>query len=182
MGATLRHLALCVAALAFSCPASAQPCPALQVRNPSGNYIVPGAKGDIPYSGDLALDAYVPPGSSRAAVGRRHSRRRVDLRQPGRACRTDPRTVTHAGYNWFSVDYRLGGLTRFEDSLADMRAALGLHSLPRDGVGHRSRSFGAARRGLGCAAGRDARRRTPGRRHRRGARRRILRPQRDIRR
>src|SRR6266542_1008397 len=40
-------------------PAVAQSCPLLQVRNPAGNYIVPGVMGDIPYSGDLALDAYV---------------------------------------------------------------------------------------------------------------------------
>ena len=32
--------------------------------------------------------------------------------------------LTQAGYHWFSVDYRLGGLARYEDSLADVRAAL----------------------------------------------------------
>ena len=32
--------------------------------------------------------------------------------------------LTRAGYNWFSIDYRLGGVARFEDSLADVRAAL----------------------------------------------------------
>ena len=32
--------------------------------------------------------------------------------------------LTHAGYNWFALDYRLGGLARYEDSLADIRRAL----------------------------------------------------------
>ena len=32
--------------------------------------------------------------------------------------------VTRAGYNWFAIDYRLGGLSRLDDSLADVRAAL----------------------------------------------------------
>jgi acetyl esterase/lipase len=49
--------------LAPGAPAAlAQPCPAVNVRNPDGNYIVPGVKGDIPYTGELALDAYVQQG------------------------------------------------------------------------------------------------------------------------
>jgi acetyl esterase len=32
--------------------------------------------------------------------------------------------LTRGGYNWFSLDYRLGGLARFDDSLEDVRAAL----------------------------------------------------------
>src|SRR4029077_14107289 len=32
--------------------------------------------------------------------------------------------LTRAGYNWFSIDYRLGGLSGFEDSLADIHSAL----------------------------------------------------------
>jgi alpha-L-fucosidase 2 len=32
--------------------------------------------------------------------------------------------LTHAGYNWFALDYRLGGVARYEDSLADIRRAL----------------------------------------------------------
>lgn len=104
--------------------AVAQSCPALQVRNPQGNYIVPGVKGDIPFSGDLALDAYVQQGSTRRpsivvihgggwTSGSRvaHVGQMLEL-------------VTRAGYNWFALDYRLGGLARFEDSLTDVRAAL----------------------------------------------------------
>ena len=52
-------------ALALTTPAFAEPCPPLHVRNPDGNYIVPGVKGDIPYSGDRALDAYVQQGPRR---------------------------------------------------------------------------------------------------------------------
>jgi acetyl esterase len=32
--------------------------------------------------------------------------------------------LTRAGYNWFSVDYRLGGVAHYEDALADLRSAL----------------------------------------------------------
>src|SRR5438093_1433279 len=119
-------------------PAVAQACPALQVRNPAGNYIVPGVKGDIPYSGDLALDAYVqqpaepaPPEVSfrpRAKAGRPSI---VVIHGGGWASGSRIahvgqilEVVTHAGYNWFSVDYRLRNLTRFADSLTDLRAAL----------------------------------------------------------
>ena len=104
--------------------ALAQPCPALQVRNPQGNYIVPGVKGDIPYSGDLALDAYVPHGGAhRPSVvvihggGWTSGSRVAHVGQILEA-------LTAGGYNWFSVDYRLGGSSRAEDSLTDLRAAL----------------------------------------------------------
>lgn len=120
----LRNLALCVAALAFSCPASAQTCPALHVRNPSGNYIVPGAKGDIPYSADLALDAYVHPGpTGRPSIVVIHG---GGWTSGSRVAHVGQilETITRAGYNWFSLDYRLSGLARFEDSLSDVRAAL----------------------------------------------------------
>ena len=117
-----RNTLMCIAALALSAPAGAQTCPALQVRNPAGNYIVPGVKGDIPYSGDLALDAYVQRGSSPSIVvihggGWSSGSRIAHVGQILEA-------LTRAGYNWFSLDYRLGGLARFEDSLADVRAAL----------------------------------------------------------
>ncbi len=104
--------------------AQAQSCRPIQVRNPDGNYIVPGVMGDIPYSGNLALDAYVQPNSARRpsvvvihgggwSSGSRvaHVGQLLEL-------------LTRAGYNWFSLDYRLGGLARYEDSLADVRGAL----------------------------------------------------------
>ena len=101
-----------------------QPCPALQVRNPEGNYIVPGVRGDIRYSDGLALDAYVQDSAgSRPAVVVIH----------GGAWSSGSRVahigqllelLTRAGYQWFSVDYRLGGVARYEDALADLRAAL----------------------------------------------------------
>jgi alpha-L-fucosidase 2 len=119
-----RVILLCTAALGLSAPAIAQPCPALQVRAPDGNYIVPGVKGDIPYSGDLALDAYVQQGSSlRPSIVIIHG---GGWSSGSRIAHVGQllELVTRAGYNWFSIDYRLGGLARFEDSLADMRAAL----------------------------------------------------------
>jgi len=134
-------------------PAVAQSCPVLQVRNTAGNYIVPGVKGDIPYSGDLALDAYVqqprdpvaPKLSSRPRAKAEPAAPKLSSRARAEAGRTSIvvihggrwssgsriahvgqilEVVTHAGYNWFSVDYRLSNLTRFEDSVADLRAAL----------------------------------------------------------
>ena len=111
-------------ALGLAAPACGQECPALHVRNPDGNHIVPGVKGDIPFAGGLALDAYVQRGS-----GRRPS---VVVIHGGtwssgsRAAHVGQllEELTRAGYNWFSLDYRLGGVARYEESLADIRAAL----------------------------------------------------------
>ena len=113
-----------LAALAPASATAAQPCPPLQVRNPAGNYIVPGVKGDIPYSGNLALDAYVQPGSVRPPSvivvhggGWTSGSRSAHVGQI-------LELLTSAGYNWFSLDYRLRGIARYEDSLADVRAAV----------------------------------------------------------
>jgi alpha-L-fucosidase 2 len=113
-----------VIAIAVGAPAFAQPCPALRVRNLDGNYIIPGVKGDIPYSGDLALDAYVQRGPERRpSVVVIHGGR---WSSGGRAAHVGQllEVLTHAGYNWFSLDYRLGGLRRVDDSLTDIRAAV----------------------------------------------------------
>ena len=121
--------------LMMKASAVAQPCPALQIRNPAGNYIVPGVKGDIPYSGDLALDAYVPAFAlaRNASFGGAGSPKPSIVVIHGGGLTSGSRiahvgqlleAVTRAGYNWFSVDYRLGGLAKFENSLTDLRAAL----------------------------------------------------------
>src|SRR5262245_32056495 len=108
----------------MSQPAFAQPCAPLRVRNPAGNYFIPGVKGDIPYSGGLGLDAYVQQGSGRPLSvvvihgGGWSSGSRIA--HVGQILET----LTRARYNWFSLDYRLGGLARFEDSLVDIRTAL----------------------------------------------------------
>src|SRR4029450_5197253 len=39
------------------------------------------------------------------------------------------------GYNWFSLDYRLRGPARYEDSLADVRAALAVIRCRAGGLG-----------------------------------------------
>ena len=121
--------------LALAPSPSAQLVPAPEVRNLEGNYIVPGVKGDIPYSGTLALDAYV----------QTDTRRRPSvLVIHGGAWTSGSRTayvgqilelLTDAGYHWFSVDYRLGGLARFEDALADLRAALAFIRVHADALG-----------------------------------------------
>ena len=102
-----------LAALAPASATAAQPCPPLQVRNPAGNYIVPGVKGDIPYSGNLALDAYVQPGSVRPPSvivvhggGWTSGSRSAHVGQI-------LELLTSAGYNWFSLDYRLRGIARY---------------------------------------------------------------------
>lgn len=113
-----------ILALALPGAALAQPCPALQVRNPQGNYIIPGVQGDLPYSGDLALDAYVQRGGGRRPSvvvihggGWTSGSRVAHIGQILEA-------LTRGGYNWFALDYRLGGPSRAEDSLTDLRAAL----------------------------------------------------------
>jgi acetyl esterase len=119
-----RILLIVCGVLAVAGPASAQPCAPLQVRNPAGNYFIPGVKGDIPYSGDLAFDAYVQQGSARppsvvvihGGGGTSGSR----VAHVGQILET----LTHAGYNWFALDYRLGGPGRFDDSLSDVRTAV----------------------------------------------------------
>lgn len=102
----------------------AQPCPRLQVRNGDGNYIVPGSLGDIPYSGNLALDAYVQQGNRGAPAvvvihgGRWTSGSRVA--HVGQILEL----LTRAGYRWFSLDYRTAGLSNYRESLSDIRSAL----------------------------------------------------------
>src|SRR5262245_57474129 len=118
-----RTAGLFVAVLALCAPVAAQPCPSLTARNPDGNYIVPGVRGDIRYSGDLALDAFIQPGSPRPAVVVIHG---GGWSSGSRVAHVGQilETLTTAGYTWFSVDYRLGGLQTVESSLADLRSAL----------------------------------------------------------
>jgi len=113
---------MCVVLLAAT--AAAQPCPALRVRNPAGNYFIPGVRGDIPYSGNLALDAYVQQGPARPPSvivvhgGGWTSGSRIA--HVGQILET----LTRGGFNWFSLDYRLSGLERYEDSVADLRSGI----------------------------------------------------------
>ena len=96
--------------------------------DPEGNYIVPGVRGAIVYRNvagqDLRLDAYAQ---------RRGARRPAVLVVHGGSWTAGSRVafvgqlleaLTRAGYNWFSIDYRLGGPDRREDALDDVRAAL----------------------------------------------------------
>ena len=96
----------------------------MRLRNPAGNYIVPGVKGDIPYSNGFALDAYVQRGGGRrVSVIVIHGGTWVS---GSRAAHVGQvlETLTEGGYNWFSIDYRLGGLDAFAESLTDIRSAL----------------------------------------------------------
>lgn len=117
-------LAIAIGVLAVSAAAAAAPCHSVTVRNPDGNYIVPGAKGDIPYRGELALDAYIQRGGARRpSVVVIHG---GGWTSGSRAAHVGQllELVTRAGYHWFSLDYRLGGLARSEEALDDIRQAL----------------------------------------------------------
>jgi acetyl esterase len=70
--------------------------------NPAGNYIIPGAIGDIAYTSGVTLDAYAPRGNPRSSAILIHGRsgdKRTHLTQLFTV-------LTDADYAWFSVDYR----------------------------------------------------------------------------
>ena len=123
-GHLARNTAAFIAVLALAAPALGQPCLPLSAANPDGNYIVPGVMGGIRYSRDLSLDAYVQRGAGgRPSVVVVHG---GSWSSGSRAAHVGQilELLTAAGYNWFSVDYRLAGLAHYDDSLADVRAAL----------------------------------------------------------
>ena len=103
-------------------------CLPVKIRNPEGNYIVPGVRGDIVYRQgngiELALDAYVQKqGNKRPAVivihgGNWNTGSRVSF--VGQFLEL----LTAAGYNWFSIDYRKNGFNHYTDSLDDLRTAV----------------------------------------------------------
>jgi acetyl esterase/lipase len=120
-------LLLALACALASIEAGAGECLPVNVRNPEGNYIVPGVMGDIVYrrvgGRELALDAYVQKhGRKRPAViivhgGGWNGGSRIAF--VGQFMEM----LTRAGYNWFSIDYRLGGIQNYKDALDDLRAA-----------------------------------------------------------
>jgi acetyl esterase/lipase len=86
--------------------------------NPAGNYMVPGAAGDLKYRGELTLDAYAPPGAPRPAAVLIHGRqgdKSTHLTQLFDV-------LERAGFAWFSIDYR---------GLDDVRAAVQFIRCPR---------------------------------------------------
>jgi len=101
---------------------------ALRAGDPEGNYIVPGVQGGIVYrtvdGHELKLDAYAQ---------RNEKRRPAVVVIHGGNWTAGSRiayvgqlleTLTRAGYNWVSIDYRLGGADRRDDALDDVRTAL----------------------------------------------------------
>jgi alpha-L-fucosidase 2 len=101
---------------------------ALGAGDPDGDFIVPGTRGAIVYrqvdGQELRLDAYLQ---------RRRTRRPAVVVIHGGNWVSGSRiayvgqfleTLTRAGYNWFSVDYRLGGADRRDRALDDVRAAV----------------------------------------------------------
>jgi acetyl esterase len=107
--------------------ARAGECLPINVRNPEGNYIVPGVMGDIVYrrvnGKELSLDAYVQKhGRKRPAVIVVHGGGWVSGSRVAFVGQF-LEMLTRAGYNWFSIDYRLGGIQNYKDALNDLRAA-----------------------------------------------------------
>ena len=103
-------------------------CLPLSPRNPDGNYIVPGVLGDIVYrreSGtELALDAFVQHGEARRPLvvvvhgGGGTAGSRVSF--VGQLLEM----LSEGGFNWVSIDYRLGPASRQGDAREDVAAAL----------------------------------------------------------
>ena len=105
--------------------AAAQECLPVKPRNPEGNYIVPGVQGGIVYrrieGRELALDAYIQKkGPERPAVVVIHGGGTSGSRiaHIGQLLEL----LTHAGFNWFAIDYRSHDPAAAAD---DVRAALG---------------------------------------------------------
>jgi alpha-L-fucosidase 2 len=119
----ITRLSILLLLLASAAAGHAQPCPALEVRNPDGNYIVPGSKANIPYASGLSLDAYAQRTRNRPTVVVVHG---GGWTSGSRVAHVGQflETLTRGGYHWVSLDYRLNGRDRYEDSLADLRAAL----------------------------------------------------------
>jgi alpha-L-fucosidase 2 len=113
---------------AFSGTGKAAGCAPVEVRNAEGNYIIPGVLGDIVYrrvgSAELSLDAYVQ---------RKGERRPGVVVIHGGGWTSGSRItyisqllelLTNAGFNWFSVDYRLAPANKYPAALEDLREAL----------------------------------------------------------
>lgn len=103
-------------------------CLPIKVRNPEGNYIISGAQADIVYRRvngvELSLDAYVQKRSDkRPAVVVIHGGN-WDSGSRDSFVGQFLELLTAAGYNWFSIDYRKGGLSRYAESVDDVRAAV----------------------------------------------------------
>ncbi len=115
--------------LSSACAPERPACLPLEIGDERGNYFIPGSWGEIPYKvvdgNTLLLDAYVQPGDeSRPGVIVVH----------GGSWNTGNRityvaqlleTLTLAGFNWFSVDFRQGSEYGPETSLEDLESALG---------------------------------------------------------
>jgi acetyl esterase len=118
-----------IVALALPLGASAaESCLPPVPRYGAGNYIVSGVLGDVVYArrGDraLALDAYVQrDGATHPAVivvhggGWTTGSREAHIGQL-------LELLTTAGYQWFAIDYRLGGIAQWRDAVEDVRAAV----------------------------------------------------------
>ena len=121
-------LLLGLSSLLWASSSAGADCLPLVPRNPDGNYIIPGVLGDVVYrrvSGtELALDAFVQKGDApRPLVVVVH----------GGGWTTGSRVafvgqllerLSESGFNWASIDYRLGPASRSGDAVDDVATAL----------------------------------------------------------
>src|SRR5215831_16920947 len=80
---------------------AAQTCPPA-IGDPSGNYMTAGSLGDIEYSNGMNLDAYAPEGKPRPFAVLIHGSSGDKSTHMTQLFAV----LEHAGYSWFSVDYR----------------------------------------------------------------------------
>jgi alpha-L-fucosidase 2 len=128
MKITMTVCSVLFALTATSFAARGGECSPLKARNPEGNYVIPGVKGEIVYrrvkSTEFSLDAYLQKrGDRRPGVIVIHG---GGWNSGGRVAFVGQflEMLTRAGYNWFSIDYRLGGVQNYPDAVDDVRAAL----------------------------------------------------------
>lgn len=124
----LRHPAPLLLLIAIESVGVSAPCLPFQVTRSVGNYLIPGSMAGIVYRREegkrLEMDGYRQPGAAlRPAV--------IVVHGGGWANGSSVSYVgqflellTKAGYNWFSIDYRMNGRIRSAESVSDLRAAV----------------------------------------------------------
>jgi len=121
-------LGLMVGSSTLQCLAQAPGCEPLRIGNPAGNYIIPGTMGQIVYrrvdGQELEMDAYVQKGGGRrpAVVIVHGGGWDTGSRRAFTGQMMD--SLTFAGFNWFTIDYRKSGLKGYREGVEDLIAAV----------------------------------------------------------
>src|SRR5438132_1326607 len=115
-------LPVLIAALTASVTPCAQP--------PGGrpHYVIPGALSDVPFYGQLTLDAYAPAGEPRPAAIIIHGSQGTKSTHVTQLFEV----LDRAGFAWFSVDYRSTSFIRWQAPFTILRTGI-----PPNGAGKR---------------------------------------------